>query len=90
MNLEQTFSINDEPAGTENSTRNKAHRKRVLFSVPSTQSCLPQETKLCKELIPDFTLTSWADVTVVSTLKVAQCARNELRMRQECEKEQQQ
>lgn len=50
------------------------------------KAVFPQETKLCKELIPDFTLTPWADVTVVNILKVAQCATNELRMHQECEK----
>lgn len=63
------------------------HRERGLCSQSNPHKAVfPQETKLCKELIPDFTLTPWADVTVVNTLKVAQCTRNELRMHKECEK----
>lgn len=60
------------------------HRERELCPQSNPhRAVFPQETKLCKELIPDFTLAPWADVTLVNILKVAQRARNELRMHQE-------
>lgn len=89
VNLEQMFSVGDGHAGAQASTRNKAQdseRGLCLQSDPQ-KTVFPQETTLCMELIPDFTLTPWSDVMVVDILKTtAQCARNKQRMCQECER----
>ena len=64
------------------------HRERGLCPHSNPHKAVfPQETTLCTEPIPDFTLTPRSDVTVVSILKTtAQCARNKQRVRQECER----
>lgn len=89
LNLEQMFSTGDGHAGAQASARKQAQdSERGLRSQSDTHKAVfPQETTLCVELIPDFTLTPRSDVMVVNILKTtAQCAKKPQRMHQECER----
>lgn len=83
------LSMGDGHAGARASARKQAQdSERGLRPQSDTHKAVfPQETTLCVELIPDFTLTPRSDVMVVNILKTtAQCAKNKQRMHQEHER----